>query len=265
MRGAGGDQDALARERLVPCGGVLGHIEELLDRGDDLERLGHAPDTGFAALRHLACVRPDRDDTIGEQRLQIALCRLVAPHARIHRGREQDFSVGREQYGAREIVRVTVRHLGHDVGGRRRDHDQVIVARQANVADVELAMLVEQVTEGLLTRDRADRHRRDELLCGFGHHHTHRNATLAQAADQVERFVRCDAARNDEEDASRRDLRFSFEAPDRLCETFRFRRSSVRRALRQQQPDFLFHRAPVGGGAQTQPRLHVLRQVADRQ
>ena len=66
--------------------------------------------------------------------------------------------VGREQHGGREIVGVAVRHLRHQVGGRGRDHDEIGVAREPDVADVELAVLVEQVGEGALARDRADRH-----------------------------------------------------------------------------------------------------------
>ena len=43
---------------------------------------------------------------------------------------------------------MAVRHLGHQVGGRGRDDDQIGVAREPDVADVELAVLVEQVGEG---------------------------------------------------------------------------------------------------------------------
>ena len=56
--------------------------------------------------------------------------------------------VGREQHGGGEIVGMAVRHLGHEVGGRGRDHDQIVVAREADVPDVELAVLIEQVGEG---------------------------------------------------------------------------------------------------------------------
>ena len=132
VRRAGRDEDALAGERLARFG-----AEQRLDRRDDLQRLGHAADAGFAALRHLAGVRADGDDAVGDELREIALRRRVRPHARVHRRREQDRLVGREQHRGREIVGVAVRHLGHQVGGRGRDHDEIGVARQPDVADVE--------------------------------------------------------------------------------------------------------------------------------
>ena len=58
--------------------------------------------------------------------------------------------VGREQYRGREIVGVAVRHLRHQVGGRGRDHDEVGVAREPDVADIEFARRIEQVRERTL-------------------------------------------------------------------------------------------------------------------
>ena len=39
---------------------------------------------------------------------------------------------------------MAVRHLGHQVGGRGRDHDQVAVAGETDMAGVELARGIEQ-------------------------------------------------------------------------------------------------------------------------
>ena len=160
---------------------------------------------------------------------------------------------------------MAVRHLGHDVGGRGRDDDQIIVARETDVPDVEFAVLVEQLDERLFPRDRADRHRRDEFLRGARHHHAHRDAALAQAADQVERLVGRDAARDDEQHASARRVSRRFGSPGRLGRTRRPRGSGFRGPLGQQQPDFLLHGAAVRRRAQPQPLLDALRQVADRQ
>ena len=52
------------------------------------------------------------------------------------------------------------------VGGRRRDHDEIGVARQADMADVELALRIEQIGIGALAGERAGRKRRDEMLRG---------------------------------------------------------------------------------------------------
>ncbi len=40
--------------------------------------------------------------------------------------------------------------LGHQVGSRGRDHDQIRFARQADVTDVEFVRGIEQVGEDLL-------------------------------------------------------------------------------------------------------------------
>ena len=59
---------------------------------------------------------------------------------------------------------MAARHLGHQVGGRRRHHDEVGVAREPDMADVEFAARVEQIGEHLLAGERADRQRRDEFM-----------------------------------------------------------------------------------------------------
>ena len=89
----------------------------------------------------------------------------------------------------------------HQVGGGRRDDDQVGLARQADMADIVLVLAVEQVGEDMVGRQRADRQRRDEFLRGGRHDTAHGGAALAQAADQVERLVGRDAAADDQQDA----------------------------------------------------------------
>ena len=49
-----------------------------------------------------------------------------------------------------EVVGVAARHLGHQIGGRGRDHDQIGFARQPDMADIELARGIEQVGEDAL-------------------------------------------------------------------------------------------------------------------
>ncbi len=45
---------------------------------------------------------------------------------------------------------MAARHFGHQVGGRRRDDDEIGVARQPDMADVELALRIEQIGVGAL-------------------------------------------------------------------------------------------------------------------
>ena len=46
-----------------------------------------------------------------------------------------------------EVVGVAASHLGQQVGGGRRDHDQVGLARQPDVADLALVVEIEQLRE----------------------------------------------------------------------------------------------------------------------
>ena len=92
-------------------------------------------------------------------------------------------------------------HFCHEVGGRGRDDDEIAVAREADVADIEFALRIEQVGEGVLAAQRADGERRDEFLRGLGQNAAHARAAVPQAANEIERFVGRDAAGDDEEDA----------------------------------------------------------------
>ena len=78
---------------------------------------------------------------------------------------------------------------------------EVGVAGEADMADVELALRVEQVGVGALAAERAGRERRDEVLRRAGEDAAHPRAAVLQPPDQVERLVGGDAAADDEEDA----------------------------------------------------------------
>ena len=158
-------------------------------------------DAGLAALRHLADVGADEGDAVALQDLGIATGGGVGPHPRIHRRRDQHRLVGRHQHGARQVIGMAARHLRHQVGGGRRDHDQVGLARQPDVADLALVVEIEQVDEDAIAGQRRDRQRRHELRRRPGHHAPHLVAALAQAADQIEALVGGDATADDQQDA----------------------------------------------------------------
>ena len=111
-----------------------------LDGRDDLQRLGHATGSGLAALGHLAGVRADEGDAVRFELRAVAARGGMLPHLRVHRRRHQHRLVGREQHGRGEVVGEAAGHLRHQVGGRRRDDDEVGLARQPDVADIELGL-----------------------------------------------------------------------------------------------------------------------------
>ena len=53
-----------------------------------------------------------------------------------------------------EVVGMAAGHLGQQVGGGRRHHDQVGLARQPDVADLALVVEIEQVGEDALVGER---------------------------------------------------------------------------------------------------------------
>ncbi len=149
MRRPRRDEDVLAGKRPRP------RTEQRHGGIRDLDRLRHAAEASLAAFRHFAGIRSDREDAVGAQLRDIALgCRML-PHARVHGGRDQHRLVGREQHGRGEIVGEPVGHFGNQVGGRRCHHDQISVAREPDMTDVEFAHHIEQIDERGLARERA--------------------------------------------------------------------------------------------------------------
>ena len=96
---------------------------------------------------------------------------------------------------------MALRHLRHQIRGRRRHHDQIAFARQTNVPGVEFAAGVEQIRIDALVRQRAGGKRRDELLRGLGQHAADVDVPLLQPPDQVQRLVGGDAAADDQGNA----------------------------------------------------------------
>ena len=124
------------------------------------------PEPGFAALGHFARVRADDVHAVRGELREIALRRLGRPHPRIHGRRDQDRLIGREQHGGGEIVGVAAGHFRHEIRRCGRDDNEIGVAGQADMADVELALRIEQIRIGALAAQRAGGERRDEVLRG---------------------------------------------------------------------------------------------------
>ena len=179
-------------------------LQRAFDRRDDRQRLGHAAGPIFAA-GHFPVVRPDEQHAVAAQGRDVALGGGVQPHAQVHRRRDQRALVGRQQRRRREIVGEAERHVGDEVGGRRRDDQEVGLARELDVAHARLFRRGEQVGADRLAAERLGRKGRDEPLGRGGHGDAHRRAAFAQAANQVERLVGRDAAANDQQDAGARE------------------------------------------------------------
>jgi hypothetical protein len=191
---------------------------------------------------------------------EIALRRLVLPHARIHRRRENNLHRRRQQHGGGEIVGETVRHLGHQIGGRRRNHDQVGLARQPDVADVEFMRRVEQVGIDAPAADRACRQRSDELRSRLGENAPHDDAAFLHAPYEIERFVGGDAAADDQQHARLGGWGFAERQAGGSNGSF-----GVGGGFPQDGPHLVFDRTPVARGAQPELLLNSVIELADGQ
>ena len=193
MRRARGDQHAFAGQRPR-----FGRAQETFGGSNDFKWLRHPSDSGFAGFRHLAGIGSDHGDAVALKLRHIAAGRRIAPHHGVHGRRQQDRPAGREQNGAGEVIGGALRHLRHQVRGRGRDHDQVAVTRQANMAGIELALRVEQVGVNASAREGARRERRDELLGGLGQHATDADMPLLQPPNQIQRLIGRDTPADDQ-------------------------------------------------------------------
>ena len=92
-------------------------------------------------------------------------------------------------------------HAREDIGGGRRDDQQVGFARQADMAHLAFIGQREEIAIDLVAGQRRERERRHELGAGRGQHHAHAGTAFAQTADQIEALVSCDTARDEKQDA----------------------------------------------------------------
>ena len=128
VRGAGGDDDALARQ-------VLRHgIEHLADGLDDVLGFAHAARVHVAAGK-VATAGSHHVDAALAQRGHIGLRGRRLPHAIVHGRRDNDGPRCRKQRCGDEVIGDAVGHLGDDIGRRGRHDHQVGLLRQRDMVD----------------------------------------------------------------------------------------------------------------------------------
>ena len=166
----------------------------------DIGRFCHTSRTEFTA-GHVTFIRADAVDTIGLERGDVSLVRRMQPHAHIHRGRNQHRRVGRQQQCRCQVIGVATGHLGHQIGCRRRNDDQIGGARQLYVTHLGLVGQVEQIGIDLLGRQRGGGQRRHEFLRCPGEDWCHAAACFADQPDQFQRLESSYPAANNQKNA----------------------------------------------------------------
>ncbi len=195
----------LAREIGLPRQRIAPHRfgrAKARNRLPDRLRLGQPARAIFAA-RHRPFVRVQHRHPVIAQSRDIAPRGGMIPHAHVHRGHGDHRLVGRQQQRGRQIVGDPRRHLRHQVGARGANHHQIRLAAQLDVAHLGLVLKIPQRGIDRLFGQRRQRHRCHELLPALGHDAGHLAAALADQPHQLARFIRRDAAADDQQDPAR--------------------------------------------------------------
>ena len=127
----------------------------------------------------------------------------MRPHPAVHRRREQHRPRVRRIERAQEIVGHAPGELRQDVGGRRRDEQQVRVPHKRDVLDIPSGGEVELPGKHRLAGQGLECQRSDEFPGMLGHDRRHLRSRAPQAAHDLRGLVGRDPARDAEDDARR--------------------------------------------------------------
>ena len=189
-----GDQHALAGQ--VTRGGE--RAQQRLDQGVDLGQ----PAPGVQAGGERAGVGIDHRHAARAQRGDVGRHRGMLPHAAVHRRRHHHRAAGGQQQRGEEIVGDAVRGLGQEVRGGRRHDDGGGALGERDVLDRGLALGIEEIGQHRPAGERAEGERAHELLRVLSQAHGDRGAEPRELAQQVDRLVGGDGARDAEDQLS---------------------------------------------------------------
>ena len=190
MGWAGGDEHALSSAAVL-------RAEQFFHRGGDFQRLGHAAGAAFAA----SAISPASGRRRQPSAMTCARLRWVALFAHI-----AEFIAGASRIFAVVASSTVVArsseaagHLGHQVGGRRRHHDEIAFARKTMCP---ISNSLARIDRSVRTRSPviAPADTRDEMLGRLGQDAAYARPR-SSALDEVERLVGGDAAADDQQHA----------------------------------------------------------------
>ena len=170
-----------------------------LGGGDDLVGFGQ-PAFADPAARQIALARLDEPHAARRERVEILAHRLVREHLRVHRRREQHRRPRRGVQRRQEIVGDAVGELADDVGGGRRDEQQIDRRRERDVLDVGVGARLELIGDDPAAGDRLERDGPTNRVAERGHDRDDVVAALLQTARDLDRLVGADAAGHAERD-----------------------------------------------------------------
>ena len=189
--GAGGNDDALPRERLGR--------EERVGELADFSGLHHAPGSLVAAGLK-AFDGAEKRCAVELQVLYVALQGGIRPHRLIHGGHKGDRRASRGNERAREVVGDAVCRLGNQVRGGGHHEKEVRRAGKLNMGHHGIGVLRPFSRECGLSRERFEGEGRHEFCGVLGEDDLNFGACLHQKARCLAALEGGNAARNDKRD-----------------------------------------------------------------
>ena len=129
------------------------------------------------------------------------ICRRMLQHRGVHRRRDNHRTAVGDGIRRERIVGQTDGELGQHVGGGRRHQKQIGPARQLDVIDAAVSGSAPLFDDDAVAGDRRQRQRRYESRGVRREDDPHLGAYIAQASDDVRRFIRRNPAGDAEDDA----------------------------------------------------------------
>jgi hypothetical protein len=154
-------------------------------RGDDF-RVRQTPRAGHAAGQVAAAGFHDGVPALA-QNLQVGARGGVLPHVYVHGGRHHHRADESQVHRGEKIVGQPMGHLGHQVGRRRSDRQDLVLLGHGDVFDG--ALDGEQVGEHFAPGQRGKREGPDEFLRGRGHDDADLMVLLHEQTRQLRGFV----------------------------------------------------------------------------
>ncbi len=178
--------------------------ERGFDRAKNSLRLAHAAGPIFPA-GHVPLLGADEERAVRSQALDVAARRGMKPHAQVHRRREQHALVGGEQQRRREIIGETIGGARQHIRCRRRDDDEIGLARQSDVPHLAFQRRAEEIGMDGSPGKGGEGQLGDEFFARGRQHDAGRSAGLTHPADELERLVGRDPTADDEQNTLARD------------------------------------------------------------
>ena len=123
------------------------------------------------------------------QPIQIVLRHGIFIHARIHGRRDHFRAAARQHRRGKHIVRQTIGELCNDIGGGRRDQDQIRLLCQRNVFDVVLKVAVKGIYHAFLPGNPFKSNRGNEFCPVFTQKYVYIGPLLGKLARKRGRLI----------------------------------------------------------------------------